>query len=74
MSDLVTRDLAKALGLPGNTRRAVLTLEVGQLPRLEIETLPSVQPQRLGDVLDPRAVAAVPFVTRLQLWPSRFRT
>lgn len=29
--------MAKALGLPKHTRRAVLTLEAGELPTLEVE-------------------------------------
>lgn len=55
----LNRDLALALGLPTGTSRAVLTLQAGELPRLEVVchriplaiiTNPDTGAQSLGSV------------------------
>lgn len=64
----LTRDLARALGVPNSARRASLHLEVNDVPRLECEIYPHVtQEQR---ECDPAAAAALPFIVRLELRPS----
>lgn len=60
----LNRDLAEALGLPKFTRKAVLTLEAGRTPKLEIELAPSIEPQRVGPI-DVDALRAVRYVVRL---------
>lgn len=66
-------DLARALGLPKNTTRAVLTLEVGKRPRLEVEYLVTDTFGRFAilDADDSMAarIAAANFVLRLE--PSK---
>lgn len=62
----LTRDLARALGLPKTTTRATLHLEVGKLPRLEVECFEV--PMRI--VVDPesgaRSIASLHFMLRLE--------
>jgi hypothetical protein len=65
----VTAKLARALGVPATARRAVLTLEVGELPMLDVEMYASDQEQRDGP--DASKVAAVPFMLRLRMEPFR---
>lgn len=60
----LNRDLAEALGLPKSTRKAVLTLEAGRVPKLELELLPSIKPQATGPI-DVDALRAVRYVVRL---------
>ena len=38
-TDHLTNELARALGLPRGTTRAVLTLQVGELPTMELSAL-----------------------------------
>jgi hypothetical protein len=74
VSRQLTDELCKAMGLPKSTRKAVLTLEAGQPPRLElemycldatgrhiVETLP-------GEYGEPfvRRLASVRFMVRLE--------
>lgn len=56
---MLNRDLALALGLPKSTTRAVLTLQAGEFPRLEVVchriplaiiTTPDTGAQSLGSV------------------------
>ena len=60
----LNRDLAEALGLPKSTRKAVLTLEAGRVPKLELELLPAIDPQSLAPS-DVDALRAVRYVVRL---------
>lgn len=60
----LNRDLAEALGLPKSTRKAVLTLEAGRVPKLELELLPAIDPQSLAPI-DVDALRAVRYVVRL---------
>ena len=66
----VTRELARALGLPKSTTRATLHLEVGKLPRLEVEC--HEVPLRI--VVDPesgaQSIASVHFMLRLEPFRS----
>lgn len=64
----LVRELARALGLPRNTRRATITLEAGKLPKIELEAwIPS------GNIewrdVDVDRVRALRFVIRLE--PSK---
>lgn len=63
---MLTRELARALGLPKSTTRATLHLEVGKLPRLEVEC--HEVPLRI--VTDPesgvRSIASLQFMLRLE--------
>lgn len=65
----LVRELARALGLPRNTRRATITLEAGQLPKIELEAWIPSDKIEWRDV-DVDAVRSVRFVIRLE--PSRF--
>ncbi len=78
MSRQLTAELALALGLPRYTKRAVLTLEVGEPPRIEpdvictdaaghpiIETLP----REYGEPAAQR-LASVRFMLRLEPFKS----
>jgi hypothetical protein len=62
----LNRDLALALGLPKSTTRAVLTLQAGEMPRLEVEF--NERPPRF--VTDPSTgklkLATVQFMLRLE--------
>jgi len=62
----LNRDLALALGLPKFTTRAVLTLQAGEMPRLEVEF--NEWPPRF--VTDPSTgkfkLATVQFMLRLE--------
>lgn len=60
----LNRDLAAALGLPKSTRKAVLTIEAGRIPKLELELLPAIEPQRVGPI-DVDALRAARYVVRL---------
>ena len=66
----ITRELARALGLPKTTTKATLRLQVGELPRLEVECFEV--PMRL--VTDPqtgaRSIASLRFMLRLEPFPS----
>lgn len=73
MTDKLTRELCAALGLPKMTRRAVLTLEVGQLPALDLDVAcsdtegrPIVEelPGAYGNGVA-RRIASVQFMVRL---------
>lgn len=66
--DLV-RELARALGLPRNTRRATITLEAGQLPKIELEAW---IPRESIDwrPVDLDAIRRLRYVIRLE--PSKF--
>lgn len=61
--------LARALGVPPGARRAVLTLEIGQLPTLDVELLAEDQPSE-RPACDVQAVAAVPFILRMRFEPA----
>ena len=62
----LNRDLALALGLPNATTRAVLTLQVGEFPRLEVvcHQIP------LAIIIDPdtgaQSLGSVQFMLRLE--------
>ena len=62
----LNRDLALALGLPNGTTRAVLTLQVGEFPRLEVvcHQIP------LAIIIDPntgaQSLGSVQFMLRLE--------
>ena len=64
--DELNRELALALGLPNATTRAVLTLQVGEFPRLEVvcHQIP------LAIIIDPdtgaRSLGSVQFMLRLE--------
>ena len=70
----LTQALAQALGLPNTTKRAVLTLEVGQPPRVELTMMVTDTKGKLvlEDVRDAngvaidRRVAQVQFMVRLE--------
>lgn len=61
----ITKELAQALGLPKHTRKAVLTLEVGELPTLEIETFVIADAQPDMKAADPDRIKQVSFMVRL---------
>ncbi len=74
----LTRELSQALGLPKYTTRAVLTLEAGQVPRLELTMLvldhagrPVVEqvPGEYGEGVA-RRIAQVQFMVRLEHFPQ----
>ena len=62
----ITRQLARALGLPKTTTKATLRLEVGKLPTLEVEC--HEVPLRI--VVDPqsqaKSIASLHFMLRLE--------
>lgn len=62
----LTRDLARALGLPKTTTRASLHLAVGELPRLVVEChevpLRIVTDSESGE----RSIASIQFMLRLE--------
>lgn len=66
----VTAELARALGLPKNTTRAVLTLQAGRFPTLKVEYLVTDTVGRfvILDSDDSMAarIAKVNFVLRLE--------
>lgn len=66
---VLTAELARALGLPKHARKAVLTLEAGQLPTLDIECLASRVGMGDAGPISPDAVRAVPFMLRLRMEP-----
>lgn len=65
----ITRQLARALGLPKTATKATLRLEVGKLPTLEVEC--HEVPLRI--VTDPESgehsVASIQFMLRLEPFP-----
>jgi len=65
---LLNRQLAAAFGLPQRCRRAVLTLEAGELPRWELEVY-ATDVIRAGSLATQKdaaiAVLHIPFVLRL---------
>lgn len=66
----LTADLARALGLPKRTKKAVLTLEAGELPTLELTLHATDSNGRLVLEADPgdpvaKRVAQVQFMVRL---------
>lgn len=70
----LTADLAKALGLPKHTKKAVLTLEAGELPTLEMTMHATDTNGRLVLEADPgdpvaKRVAQVQFMVRLVPFP-----
>lgn len=74
----LTAALAKALGLPKHTVRAVLTLDATDAPRLELTMLamdatgrPIVEeaPGKYGEAIEHR-VARVHFMVRLERFPD----
>lgn len=67
----LTADLVKALGLPKHTKKAVLTLEAGELPTLELTMHATDTNGRLVLEADPgdpvaKRVAQVQFMVRLE--------
>lgn len=70
----LTRDLARALGLPKTTIRASLHLKAGELPRLVVEC----QEVPLRIVTDPesgeRSIASIQFMLRLEPFPPTTTT
>jgi hypothetical protein len=75
---VLTAELAAALGLPKLARRAVLTLEVGQPPRMEIEMrvvdargrpIIEERPGEYGEGVA-RRLAKVQFMVRLERFPD----
>lgn len=65
----ITSEIAKALGV-SKARKAVLTLEVGELPRLEVETYLTGADDTVVIELDPETlgprIAMVAFKLRLE--------
>lgn len=59
--------IARAFGLPARCRRAVLTLEVGELPRWELEVF-AYGPMAMREAVTPEdavsQVLRIPFVLR----------
>jgi hypothetical protein len=71
MATELTRALSKALGLPKHTKRAVLTLDASEPPRLELTVLATDAQGRLIVEADPEGGAAdrlaqVQFMLRLE--------
>lgn len=75
----LTAELAQALGLPRNTTRAVLTLEAGEAPLLEVsmfaidrkgQPLVEVVPGEYGEGVA-RRLARVEFMLRLEAFPTQ---
>lgn len=64
----LTHELARALGLPANARKAVLTIEAGKLPLLDIECLPVRSPDG-ASMISPENLRAVPYMLRLRMEP-----
>lgn len=65
----LNNQFAAALGLPRNTRRAVLTLEVGEIPKLLIETMVLPTAREVPGVAGIDAalsVKQIPFMVRLE--------
>jgi hypothetical protein len=70
----LTRDLSKALGLPKHTHKAVLTLEAGKAPQLELFMHAVDCGGRLVLEADPgdpvaKRIAQVQFMLRLERFP-----
>lgn len=61
--------LCRALGLPKQTRRAVITIEAGKLPKIEIECfeLPLRVLQDEGGI---KSIARLNFMIRLEPFPT----
>lgn len=69
----LTAALAKALGLPSNTTRAVLTLEAGKLPTIELTMYATDSAGKLivEQAKDTAAqIASVHFMLRLEPFPE----
>ncbi len=64
----LNEQLARAFGVPKHCRKAVLTLQVGELPRWDLEVL-AIGASEPTALVDPEEVAAavqrIPFVLRL---------
>lgn len=61
--------LCRSLGLPQQTRRAVITLEAGEAPKIAIECLE--MPLRIIDDVDGiKRLAALEFMIRLEPFPT----
>lgn len=61
--------LARAFGLPEKTRRAVITLEAGEAPKIAIECFE--MPLRIIDDVDGiKRLAAIEFMIRLEPFPT----
>lgn len=69
----LTNALAKALGLPNNTTRAVLTLAAGELPTLELTMYATDSAGKLI-VEQPKdcaaQIASIHFMLRLEPFPE----
>lgn len=62
--------IANALGLPRGCTRAVLTLDSDDVPRIECEILPHlVDIDEHKGTIDAEALAAVPYIVRLEMRP-----
>jgi hypothetical protein len=69
----LTNALGAALGLPKGTTKAVLTLEVGKLPTLEITMFAldySLTPQRLFGSKAAEEIPKIHFMLRLEPFPE----
>ena len=65
----LTAALARAFGLPAKTRRAVITLEAGEMPKIEIECLE--MPLRIVESPDGvKSIASLHFMIRLEPFPT----
>lgn len=65
----LTHAIARAFGLPAKTTRAVITLEVGELPKIEVECYET--PLRI--VQSPEGIdslAMLHFMLRLEPFPT----
>lgn len=74
MNDNLTRDLARALGLPPGTTRAVLTLLPGRPPMMEVECYINDADGEFivqsGDRGMAQRLASVQFMLRLEPYPD----
>ena len=75
----LTRELAKALGLPKHTTRAVLTLQAGEPPRMQLTVnvtdsagnpILEQVPGKYGEGIA-RRIAQVQFMVRLEQFPDQ---
>lgn len=70
MSVQLTAEIAKALGVPERTRKAVLTLEAGKPPLLDIEVFVRDGAQYAFDPVDPNKLRTMRFMLRLEPFPE----
>lgn len=65
-------ELARALGMPPNCRKLVLTLEVGEVPRIvyECNVVEHIPREISGPVVDPVRIRQLQFMVRLEPFAS----